>query len=204
MKSAISNIWLLGLVALFIFVFAGYLAVTINYTKTFKVKNEMLTIIEKQKGVVNIQTPTSKASIVKTGQTVNSNVGSLQILALYLYGSTYRVTGTCDTHTESGYVNNTWYGVTDLGVPGKGSSGPVTPEVKEVKPGSNLKYYFCFARGKGKNGSTFYRVQVFYKMDLPVLGDIFTYRVEGTTVEIFNPTCGDDKAYCTCSGGICS
>jgi hypothetical protein len=203
MKSAISNIWLLGLVVLFIFVFSGYLAVTVNYTKTFKVKNEMLTIIEKQKGVVDISTPTAKNSIVKTGQSVSSNVGSLQIMALYLHGSAYRVTGTCDTHTESSYVGNKWYGVSDLGVPSPGSGKSVTPTVKEVTAGSKDKFYFCFARGKGKNGSVNYRIQVFYKMDLPVLGDLFTYRVEGTTVEIFNPTC-DEKVYCSCGVGGCS
>ena len=45
MKNAISNVWLLGMVILFILLFSGYLAVSISYSKVFKIKNEVLTII---------------------------------------------------------------------------------------------------------------------------------------------------------------
>ena len=199
MKNAISNVWLLGLVVLFIFLFAGYLAVTINYTKTFKVKNEMLTMIEKQKGVVNISTPTMKNSIIKSGKQVSSNIGSLQTMALYLYGSGYRTTGTCDTITEA-HMTEEWYGVKSLGVPDSGS-GDVMPDVEKVVSGH--KYYFCFSRGKNKNNSVFYRIQVFYKMEFPVIGDITSFRVQGTTADIYNPTCGSAICVCGVGGGSC-
>ena len=199
MKNAISSVWLLGLVVLFIFLFSGYLAVTINYTKTFKVKSEMLTMIEKQKGVVDISTPTMKSSIIKSGQQVKSNIGSLQVMCLYLYGSGYRTTGTCDTITES-TMTGKWYGVKELGIPSSGS-GDVTPEVEEVVPGH--KYYFCFSKGKNKNNSVFYRIQVFYKMEFPVIGDITSFRVQGTTADIFNPTCEPHETWCRCSATGC-
>jgi hypothetical protein len=192
MKNAISSVWLLGLVVLFIFLFAGYLAVTINYTKTFKVKSEMLTMIEKQKGVVDISTPTLKPSIVRSGRQVNSNIGSLQVMCLYLYGSGYRTTGTCDTITEASMTGK-WYGVKSLGVP-SGGSGNVMPEVEEVVKGH--KYYFCFSKGKNKNNSIFYRIQVFYKMEFPVIGDVSSFRVQGTTAEIFNEACPAAETWC--------
>jgi len=195
MKSAISNIWLLGLVVLFIFIFAGYLAITINYTKTFKVKNEMITMIEKQKGVVDKATGAEKNSIIKSGK-VYSDVGSLQTISLYLYGMGYKVKGTCDT-ASSVNAGEGWYGVTKLGIPGSGTT--ISPEYEKVSAGK--KYYYCFAHGRYKKHkedgasvdySHYYKVQVFYKMDLPVLGDLFTFRVEGITAEIFNPTCGNN------------
>jgi len=198
MKNAISNVWLLGIVVLFIFLFSGYLAVTINYTKTFKVKNEMLTMIEKQKGVTDIPTPTQKNSIIKSGSQVNTNVGSLQVMSLYLYGSGYKTLGGCDQDTEATLVGK-WYGVKDFGI--SNGNNEVMPSYEEAVKGH--KYLFCFSKGSNKNNSVFYRVQVFYKMELPVVGDIFTFRVEGTTAEIFNPAC-KDKTVCTCHAGTCS
>ncbi len=50
MREAIGGSWLLGFVVLFIVLFSGYLAVSINYTKAFKVKNEILDIIEECEG----------------------------------------------------------------------------------------------------------------------------------------------------------
>ena len=46
MKGSIGNIWLVGIVITFIFIFSAYITVTMNYSKTFKYKNEILSIIE--------------------------------------------------------------------------------------------------------------------------------------------------------------
>ena len=40
----------MGIVLVFIVLFSGYLAISINYSKAFKVKNEIITIIEKNEG----------------------------------------------------------------------------------------------------------------------------------------------------------
>ncbi len=40
MKESIGGTWLLGFVLVFIVIFSAYLAVSINYTKAFKVKNK--------------------------------------------------------------------------------------------------------------------------------------------------------------------
>jgi hypothetical protein len=105
----------------------------------------------------------------------------------------YKVKGTCDM--ASSVNNEEWYGVTKLGIPDSGNI--IHPEYEKASSGK--RYYYCFAHGRYKKHredgtpvdySHYYKVQVFYKMDLPVLGDLFTFRVEGTTSEIFNPTCG--------------
>ena len=51
MKDSIANVWLLGIVMLFILMFSAYIAVTVDYSQTFKLKNTVLTIIEKDKGM---------------------------------------------------------------------------------------------------------------------------------------------------------
>lgn len=50
MKEAIGSSWMLGLAVTFIVLFTSYLAVSINYTKAFKVKNEIINIIESNQG----------------------------------------------------------------------------------------------------------------------------------------------------------
>ena len=72
MKQGIANIWLLGMIVVFIAMFSAYIAITVNYTKSFKMKNEMLSIIEKHHGVTSnlgvqgdsIVDPSKKVTIV--------------------------------------------------------------------------------------------------------------------------------------------
>lgn len=172
MKSAISNIWLIGLVTLFIFVFAGYLAVTISYSNAFKMKNEILTIIEKHNGMTQGQSKTIDSKV--TGENV-TDVSAMETINLYLYGMAYKVKGTCPK-------NSNWYGAKTLVQNNE-------PDVSYEK-NNGSRYYYCFAKRKSNYGSSrslntyFYDVVIFYRLDLPVLGDIFTFRVEGTTNDI--------------------
>jgi len=46
MRESIGGGWLLGIVALFIALFSGYLAVSLNYSKAFKVKNKIVEVLE--------------------------------------------------------------------------------------------------------------------------------------------------------------
>ena len=50
MRESIGGGWMLGLVVVFIAIFSGYLAVSINYTKAFKVKNRIINLIEENEG----------------------------------------------------------------------------------------------------------------------------------------------------------
>ena len=50
MKTTISGSWVFMLVILFTLIFAAYIALTINYSKSFRVKNEVLSLIEKNQG----------------------------------------------------------------------------------------------------------------------------------------------------------
>lgn len=194
MKHSISNMWLLGLVALFIFVFAGFLAVTISYSVAFKTKNEMLNIIEKHNGLT-YSTKTSTKTGEYSNESIITGLGTLQTLNAYLYGMGYKVKASCPSNEQSGTKKIVWYGVKDLKVGDWNSFGSVAEKAQ-----SGTKYYYCLSKYKSvycDKGSTtdtkknmnavYYKVQIFYKMDLPVLGDIFTFRIDGTTTDIYYP-----------------
>lgn len=50
MRQSIGGSWIFMLVIIFTMIFAGYIALTINYSKSYRVKNEVLSIIEKSQG----------------------------------------------------------------------------------------------------------------------------------------------------------
>lgn len=50
MREAIGGSWIFGIVALFIALFSGFLAYSVSYTKAFKVKNEIINMIERSEG----------------------------------------------------------------------------------------------------------------------------------------------------------
>ena len=81
MRSSIGSTWLLQLMVIFIFLFAGFIILTINYSKTVKVKNELVNIVEKYEGI---------------------NDTSVQVLNNYLYASGYIATGVCNQDGSSG------------------------------------------------------------------------------------------------------
>lgn len=179
MKNAISNIWLLGLVVLFIFVFSGYLAITISYSNAFKIKNEVIGIIERHNGMSQGQSASVK-SISGNGQV--TDVSAMETINLYLYGMAYKTRGTCPNDGRQ------WYGATTLV---EGARPVVTYE--SYVPGR--LYYYCFAKSPSDYGSKrqldtfYYDVVIFYRLELPVfgfpgLGNLFTFRIEGTTNDI--------------------
>ena len=90
MRQAIGTTWVMQLVIIFMLIFVAFLALTINYTKAFKVKNELVTIVEKYEG---IQT--------KSG-------GSIELINNYLSYNGYGTMKACET----GY-----YGVDNLNDP---------------------------------------------------------------------------------------
>lgn len=155
MRQAIGATWILQLVIIFMLIFVGFLALTINYTRAFRVKNEMLSMIEKYEGV---------------------NSESIALINNYLRYNNYQTTGNC----EDGF-----YGVTNL------NSASIIPTSK------NNKYYYCLKKNNSRS-NTFsdranYEVVAFFKFNLPFIGDLFTFRVNGKTIDINYPT--DDFNY---------
>ena len=184
MKNGIVNIWLLGLIVVFIALFSAYIIININYSKSFKIKNEILTIIEKHKGVTKSDISSSGSSIINGGAPITVNVNTIQTINLYLLGNNYDAKGYCPTGADADYPGH-WYGVSSLR-----DGGNIASEFEEAK--NNTKYYYCFAKYNSNNQTgrykaVYYKVRLFYKFEVPALENFLSVKVEGTTDEIYNP-----------------
>ena len=82
MRESVGSTWIFQLAIIFILIFSAYLAITINYSKTFKVKNEVISILEKYEGLTDSSSGSTSA-------------GSIAIINNYLLGSGYKETGSC-------------------------------------------------------------------------------------------------------------
>ncbi|MBE6161217.1 MAG: hypothetical protein E7158_03255 [Firmicutes bacterium] len=67
MREVIGGTWITQLVIVFMFVFAAFLALSINYSKAFKIKNEVLNIIEREEGLTDNAIKLTNNYLVNTG-----------------------------------------------------------------------------------------------------------------------------------------
>lgn len=162
MRESVGGAWIYGLVIGFVILFTSFLAVAINYTKVFKVKNEVTSIIEKQEGL--------------TTRTNNLPGGSLALIGTYLDSVGYSNVGTCPRKNR-----DNWFGFVE------GSN-------RLVQAGDG-KYLFCakkttssknLASGREKI-SYYYDLVFFFKVDLPIVGELITFRIEDQTFNISEP-----------------
>lgn len=182
MKNSISNVWLMALVILFIMTFVGFLAVTISYSSAFKVRNEVLTIIEKHKGITDKAPKSASNDKIPGhgGESLYVEPGTLQAINAYLVGSAYKIKGGCEIKNSD---NGPWYGIKTLDFSSKVNPEQVTS--------NKTRYFYCVTkhrsvyRGDHLLNANYYEIRVFFKLELPVLGDIFTFRIEGTTNDIY-------------------
>ena len=137
MKESIASVWTTGLVITFMLIFSGYLAVTISYSSTVKLKNGVLSIIEKRYGFTS-KKAVDKASILHNGTKVDAAWGTFQSINLYLKGNAYKTKGFC-AEGKGDYEGIVWYGVTNL-------YADDIMSVKAKKAEKGEKYYYCFAK----------------------------------------------------------
>ncbi len=143
MRSSIGGTWLLGLMLTFIFLFVAFIILTINYSRTIRIKNEIISVVEKYEGL---------------------NETSIELVNNYLRANSYRASGVCTAERENGV-----YGGLSL----------TSLELEEARPG--VKYFYCIRKYKGTNTTHYYQVGIFYRFNLPVLGDTAGFTVKGTT-----------------------
>ena len=154
--------------------FVSFLIVTINYTKAFRVKNEVLSILEREEGL--------------TSRTTITDLGAMQLINNYLLNNGQTAMGTCDKD---------WLGVYSLETNLDFNS--ISEKVQT--PGSR-KYYYCikkndsFTSSKTEKYKAYYEVRLFLKFELSVFGNLFTYGINGETNDIQYP--GDCKTWGKC------
>ncbi len=157
MKEAIGGAWIYTIVLIFIAVFTCFISVSTNYSRCFRIKDEILTTIEMYHGI-NEQTITK----------IND----------YLKGIGYASTGTCpddgtcwyrfstnSNNRIAGYGQKVNYCLAKTSViePG-GANGPI-----------------------GHIESAYYKVVVFFKLDWPILRQFFNINIAGETSIIYMP-----------------
>ena len=177
MKSSVSTVWFVGLVVTFLLVFSAYIIITVDYSKTFKLKNEVLTIVEKNKGMT-VFSGDVVPSTVSTGE-VLTHVGAIKTINVFLKASGYTATGSCNIPSGVDV-----YGVYDLLY----DSGDVWANMGE-RAQPDKPYYYCFAKfNTGREEaypSIYYGVELFYRFEIPVLREFIPVRVTGVTNEIY-------------------
>lgn len=157
MRRAIGSTWTFQIMLIFVLLFASFLAIYINFSRTFKLKNEVINIIEREEGM---------------SDNSSRNSGAIQLIGRYLTTNAYSNKGYCPS--EIG-----WYGATSID--GNGINDLEEARVRQ-------RYYYCVRKVVGYDDKNFYKayyeVQLFMKFDLPFIGNIYTFDVEGETVDI--------------------
>lgn len=159
MREAIGGTWLFNLVIFFVLLFTGYMCLSINYSKAFSVKDKIITEIERNGGISNISSNKDE---------------TIQGITNYLREVGYRTTGEC-----KGYK----YGCDRDGV--------CTTNPK----GTN--YAYCLSEKKASDNFknpqpgefvyvSYYKVKVFYQLDLPVIRQMFNFSIKGDTKTLYN------------------
>ena len=152
MREAIGGTWIMQLVIVFMLVFVAFLALSLNYSKAFQMKNEVLTMIEKKEGLTD------------------DAEGTIALINSYLATNGYHVQKTCPENS---------YGVTNLN----------SIAVESTNPGRN--YYYCIQKIKSPSNNNpekvYYNVNLFFYFNLPVVGDIFKFTINGSTNDIIIP-----------------
>lgn len=163
MREAIASTWIYQLVIIFILLFVAFLILSLTFSKNYKTKNEIINIIEKYEGV---------------------NEKSVKIINNYLSQTGNRVKGGCPSDD-----NTTWL------------AAPSLSSTNLVKPRKGEKYFYCLNKKWSKStykikkgdqtkdvetkNKMFYQVKIFFKFNLPVIGNVYTFTVDGTTNDIF-------------------
>ncbi len=193
MKEAIGGSWLYTLVIVMIALFTTFVSVTTNYTRTYKIKDNLISIIEKHGGV--------------TG----GPGGTLDEINKFLDSLGYTATGSCP---RAGGTN----GVQDSGE--KWHPFSRTKNTDEASGYSDKANYCIYKHviscrmnnkiaGSGKNIIThtgemgvnsipraYYGVVAFFKLDWPVLRQVIKLELTGETSTLFLPNANKEiKAF---------
>lgn len=145
MKESIGTTYLFQIVIVFVLLFTGYLCLSINYSRSYAVKNSIVHAIEREKG---------------------DNEKSQKLIANYLQKVGFRTTGNCPNE----YIAYDSKGQTQ----GPGGKGVYcVQEVVSQEASAQLPR------------RSYFRVVVFYKLDLPIFNSVFSFKNYGDTYQIF-------------------
>lgn len=162
MREAIGGTWLFQIVIFFVLLFTGYMCLSINHSKAFNVKNTIIKTIEREEGI-NLDNPDRDDAIKK--------------IVEYLEKASYRTTGKC----PKGYEGFNRSGKKDS----RNSAFCIRKQsIYEGSPdnvGNNTYALDWIDDVKEFPDQSYYRVVVFYQLDLPIFNEAFNFKVTGDT-----------------------
>lgn len=174
MRESVGSTWIFLIAITFTIIFAGFLVVALSYSRTYKEKNELTSIIEKYEGLT-------------TKTTYGKNIdGSINVMNTYLRNNNYNRKGFCqkvDSVYEATDTVNKMYGFDIDG----------TPEIAQ----DDKRYDYCvLAMTNNETCNTIFRVTVFFDFNLPIFGDLVKFRVSGQTNDIMEAYIMDVQTKC--------
>ncbi len=170
MKESVSSAFLFNIVVLFILLFTGIMSLTINRTRAYTVKDNIINAIERSDGNLDLTIP----------------LGSNSDIVNAMADDSYRATGNCEEfnsqdsdNTYSEFDRDNTYSGFD-----RDGKGPLTF--------NNENSSICIKKiNSGINNGCYYNIILFYKLDLPILRNVFEFSVTGETKVL--PGCGDNS-----------
>ena len=154
MKESFGATWEFQIIIIFILIFVSYLTVSVSYYKVFKAKNDIISIIERKEGL-----------------TEGPN-GAIGVINNYLKANNYNAKG----HCPAGIFGANTLDRTD-------ASG-----FNYVDTDNKNKYYYCVEKVTNyyeeNLGRSYYNINLFFSLNLPVIGDIIDFGANGTTIEM--------------------
>ena len=163
MRESIGATWIMIVVMLFITLFSAYLAFSINYSKAFKVKDGIISRIEKYNGLKE-----------ETFKDIDA----------YLREIGYTSKGRCDM-----FVSDQKVKFMGVNIDEPIDSLSIFTDASAAK----AEYNYCIGRvfsydPIGQMTASYYNVVVFYSLSLPMINDMFNFYISGDTSNIYYPT----------------
>lgn len=154
MRDSINGVWVLGIVMVFMAIFVAFVAISINYSNAYTLKSRMVTIIEEYEGMNN-------ESMSRIDGVLKDNGYLNRLLCPEpLYGADRSV-----------------YGITDMNA----VLNPTTPQSYCVSRDSRSTSDSRNDFDKGADTEYYYTVTLAFAFDLPLLGELFDFKVSGET-----------------------
>lgn len=164
MKEAIGGTWIFGIVIVFIALFTAFVSLSTNYSRCYRIKDELINTIERYRGI---------------------NEDSISKINEYLSGIGYASTGECpqdgtcwyqfsadqnSTKPVNGYggASRTNYCISKYDVVSKDSNGNLLGPIGHIE-------------------NAYYQVVVFFKLDIPIFRQLFNVKIAGETAVVYMP-----------------
>ena len=174
MKESIGGVSLFSIVIFFIFIFTSYVCLSINSSKAYNIRNELVNIIKNQGGVC-------------TDSSSGNCANFKEQIVDYFKEAAYRSVGDCNKGGNVGLDDSGWVGYSREGdLISDGKKAAFCVKAISAKTNSEL------------SNALYYKVKVFYRLDIPVISNIFEFSVMGETGRIYEPnecTYENDRYY---------